>query len=244
MNKKVKKTEEAEVKKVNGFTQSMNDFDYNFVEQYQEEQIADQQILDELVEEPTEISAEPVKVEEPESPIVEEPEEDVAAKQLAASVVNPPFQADVSLDEVEEIFSALKKRPTSVVVKVRILDGYLVIKVIVTFKSKITCEYETFADKQLLSLIMRGMRGIIVSMDDYGRDPHILDYTEADPRIELFRLFLESTLKCRISSDYISRNDPSKKCFCAVFTIAEKMTFQFCLDRTEEINEIINKAIA
>ena len=47
MNKKVKKAKEAEVEKVNGFTQSMNDFDYNFVEQYQEEQIADQQILDE-----------------------------------------------------------------------------------------------------------------------------------------------------------------------------------------------------
>ena len=40
MNKKVKK---AEVKKVNGFTQSMNDCDYNLVEQYQEEQIAEQQ---------------------------------------------------------------------------------------------------------------------------------------------------------------------------------------------------------
>ena len=38
MNKKVKK---AEVKKVNGFTQSMNDCDYNLVEQYQEEQIAE-----------------------------------------------------------------------------------------------------------------------------------------------------------------------------------------------------------
>ena len=244
MNKKVKKAKEAEVKKVNGFTQSMNDFDYNFVEQYQEEQIADQQILDELVEEPTEISAEPVKVEEPESPIVEEPEEEIATEELAASVITPPFQADVSLNVVEEIFTALKNKPTSVVVKLRDDEGYLVIKVIITFKSKITREYETYADKMLLSLIMRGMRGIIVSMDDYGRDPHILEFTGTDPKIELFRLFLESTLRCRISPDYISRNDPSRRFFCADFTIADRMIFHFCLDRTEEINEIINKAIA
>ena len=44
MAKRNKKTEETEVKKVNGFTQSMNDFDYNLVEQYQEELIAEQQV--------------------------------------------------------------------------------------------------------------------------------------------------------------------------------------------------------
>ena len=70
--------------------------------------------------------------------------------------------------------------------KVRILDGYLMIKVIITFKFKITREYETFADTQLLSLIMRAMRGINVSMDDYGRNLHILKYTVEDPRIEIF----------------------------------------------------------
>lgn len=222
----------------------MSSADYNLVEQYREEKIAELFKHDEQVEEPSEVPAEPIKVETPESPAVEEPEEEIVAEELAASVITPPFQADVSLDVVEEIFMALKNKPTSVVVKLRGDEGYLVIKVIITFRSKITREYETYADKLLLSLIMRGMRRIIVSMDDYGRDPHILEYTGTDPRIELFRLFLESTLKCRISSDYISRNDPSKKCFCAVFTIAEKMTFQFCLDRTEEINEIINKAIA
>jgi len=236
--------EESEVKKVNGFTQSMSDCDYNLVEQYQDEQIAEQQMFDELVEEPSEVPAEPIKVETPESPAVEEPEEEIVAEELAASVITPPFQADVSLNVVEEIFTALKNKPTSVVVKLRDYEGYLVIKVIVTFKSKITREYETYADKLLLSLIMRGMRGIIISMDDYGRDPHILEFTGSDPRIELFRLFLESTLKCRISPDYISRNDPSKRYFCADFTIADRMIFHFCLDRTEEINEIFNKAIA
>lgn len=244
MNKKVKKAKEAEVKKVNGFTQSMNDFDYNLVEQYQEELIAEQQVIDEKVEEPAEVPAEPIKVETLESPAIEEPDEENAAEELAASVITPPFQADVSLNVVEEIFTALKNKPTSVVVKLRDDEGYLVIKVIITFKSKITREYETYADKMLLSLIMRGMRGIIVSMDDYGRDPHILEYTGTDPRIELFRLFLESTLRCRISPDYISRNDPSRRFFCADFTIADRMIFHFCLDRTEEINEIFNKAIA
>lgn len=244
MAKIINNAEKTEVKKVNGFTQSMNDFDYNLVEQYLEEQIAEQQIIDEKVEEPAESPAEPSQVEKPESPAIVEPEEEIAAEELAASVITPPFQADVSLDVVEEIFTALKNKPTSVVVKIRVDEGYLVIKVIITFKSKITREYETYADKLLLSLIMRGMRGIIISMDDYGRDPHILEFTGSDPRIELFRLFLESTLKCRISPDYISRNDPSKRYFCADFTIADRMIFHFCLDRTEEINEIFNKAIA
>ena len=229
---------------VNGFTQSINDFDYNLVEQYLEEQTAEQQVIDEKLEEPTEVPTEPSQVETPESPAIEEPEEEHAEEELVASVITPPFQADVSLNVVEEIFTALKNKPTSVVVKLRDDEGYLVIKVIITFKSKITREYETYADKPLLSLIMRGMRGIIISMNDYGRDPHILDFTGTDPRIELFRLFLESNLKCRISPDYISRNDHSRRYFCADFTIADRMTFHFCLDRTEEVNEIFNKAIA
>lgn len=228
----------------NAFTQSMNDFDYNLVEQFLEEQIAEQQLFDDQVEESVEPPIEPTTVQPQESQIIEEPTEEVVTEQPTTSEVTPPFQADVSLDVAEEIFSALKKKPTSAIVKIRILDGYLVIKVIITFKSKITCEYETFADQQLLSLIMRGMRGINVSMDDYGRDPHILDYTEEDPRVKLFGLFMASTLKCRISPDYISRNDPSRRFFCADFTIADRMIFHFCLDRTEEINEIINKAIA
>ena len=236
--------ETSEVKKVNGFTQTMSSADYNFVEQYREEKIAELFKHDEQVEEPSEVPAEPIKVETPESPAIEEPEEENAVEELVASVINPPFQADVSLNVVEEIFMALINKPTSVVVKLRDDEGYLVIKVIITFKSKITREYETYADKPLLSLIMRGMRGIIISMNDYGRDPHILDFTGTDPRIELFRLFLESNLKCRISPDYISRNDHSRRYFCADFTIADRMTFHFCLDRTEEVNEIFNKAIA
>lgn len=243
MNKKVKKAKEAEVEKVNGFTQSMNDFDYNFVEQYQEEQIADQQILDEQAEEPIEVHEEPAKIEAPEPSVSEMPVNE-EGEQPATPVVTPPFQADVSNDVAEDIFTALKNRPTSAVVKVRILDGYLMIKVIITFKFKITREYETFADMQLLSLIMRAMRGINVSMDDYGRNLHILKYTVEDPRIEIFRLFMESTLKCRISPDYISRNDHSRRYFCADFTIADRMAFHFCLDRTEEVNEIFNKAIS
>ena len=244
MEKKIDYTEKGEVKKVNGFTQTMSTADHNLVEQYHDEKIAELFKHDEQVEEPAEVPVEPIKVETPESPAIEEPEEENAVEELVASVINPPFQADVSLNVVEEIFTALKNKPTSVVVKLRDDEGYLVIKVIITFKSKITREYETYADKMLLSLIMRGMRGIIVSMDDYGRDPHILEFTGTDPRIELFRLFLESTLKCRISPDYISRNDPSRRFFCADFTIADRMIFHFCLDRTEEINEIINKAIA
>ena len=244
MEKKIINTAETEVKKVNGFTQTMSSADYNLVEQYREEKIAELFKHDEQVEEPAEVPVEPIKVETPESPAIEEPEEEHAEEELVASVITPPFQADVSLNVVEEIFTALKNKPTSVVVKLRDDEGYLVIKVIITFKSKITREYETYADKMLLSLIMRGMRGIIVSMDDYGRDPHILEYTGTDPRIELFRLFLESTLRCRISPDYISRNDPSRRFFCADFTIADRMIFHFCLDRTEEINEIFNKAIA
>ena len=243
MGKNIKKTKAVGEKKVNGFTQSMSDCDYNLVEQYQEEQIAEQQMLDEQGEEPIEVHEEPAKDEAPE-PSVSEPSVEEETEQPATPVVTPPFQADVTNDVVEDIFTALKNRPTSAVVKVRILDGYLMIKVIITFKFKITREYETFADKQLLSLIMRAMRGINVSMDDYGRNLHILKYTVEDPRIEIFRLFMESTLRCRISTDYISRDGSGKKCIFAEFTIAERMTCQFSLEKTKEVNEIFNKAIA
>lgn len=246
----------VKVTKVNGFSQTMDETDYSLVEQYMLDQIEEEQMLEaqateageesnkSIDEQPTETIEEPIVVEEQESPATEEPANDVSTEQPTKSVVTPPFQADVSLDVAEEIFSALKKRPSSAVVKVRILDGYLVIKVIITFNYKITREYETFADRQLLSLIMRGMRGINVCMDDYGRNPHILEYTVADPRNELLRLFLESPLKCRISPEYVSRDGSGTICLCAEFTIADRMKFQFCLEKTDAVNEIINNAIA
>lgn len=253
----------VKVTRVNGFSQTMDETDYSLVEQYMLDQIEEDQMLEaeateageesnksideqptEKIEEPTEFPVEPTMVEPQESLIIEEPTEEVVTEQPTTSEVTPPFQADVSLDVAEEIFSALKKRPTSAVVKVKILDGYLVIKVIITFNYKITREYETFADQLLLSLIMRGMRGISVSMDDYGRNPHILEYTVADPRNELLRLFLESPLKCRISPEYVSRDGSGTICLCAEFTIADRMKFQFCLEKTDAVNEIINNAIA
>ena len=246
----------VKVTRVNGFSQTMDETDYSLVEQYMLDQIEEDQMLEaeateageesnkSIDEQPTETIEEPIVVEEQESPATEEPANDVSTEQPTKSVVTPPFQADVSLDVAEEIFSALKKRPSSAVVKVRILDGYLVIKVIITFNYKITREYETFADQQLLSLIMRGMRGINVCMDDYGRNPHILEYTVADPRNELLRLFLESPLKCRISPEYVSRDGSGTICLCAEFTIADRMKFQFCLEKTDAVNEIINNAIA
>ena len=253
----------VKVTRVNGVSQTMDETDYSLVEQYMLDQIEEDQMLEaeateageesnksideqptEKIEEPTEFPVEPTMVEPQESLIIEEPTEEVVTEQPTTSEVTPPFQADVSLDVAEEIFSALKKRPTSAVVKVKILDGYLVIKVIITFNYKITREYETFADQLLLSLIMRGMRGISVSMDNYGRNPHILEYTVADPRNELLRLFLESPLKCRISPEYVSRDGSGTICLCAEFTIADRMKFQFCLEKTDAVNEIINNAIA
>ena len=73
MGKNIKKTKAVGEKKVNGFTQSMSDCDYNLVEQYQEEQIAEQQMLDEQAEEPIEVHEEPAKIEVPEPSVSEMP---------------------------------------------------------------------------------------------------------------------------------------------------------------------------
>lgn len=242
MNNKIQKSKELEVKKVNGFTQTMSSADYNLVEQYREEKIAELFKHDEQLEEPVVVPVEPAKVETPENPIIEEPMKDVAAKQLAASVVNPPFQADVSLDEVEEMFAKLRNKPFSAVAKVSNLDGYLVITLIITSRNNNISENKTFADIELVSYIMRAMSGDNVSMDDYGHEPHIIEYTKADPQIELFQFFLRSKYKCRISSPFTPRNAPSKLYFCVDVTIADRMTFHFYLEKTEEINKIITNA--
>ena len=60
--------------------------------------------------------------------------------------------------------------------------------------------------------------------------------------IELLQFFLRSQYKCRISSPFTPRNATSKLCFCVDVTIAERMTFHFYLEKTEEINEIITNA--
>ena len=78
-------------------------------------------------------------------------------------------------------------------------------------------------------------------LKEYNSEKHILKASEFDPRIELFRQFINSPLQCRFNADFIAGN--GDRYVCATFNINYRKQIKFCLKRTAEIEAIITDAI-
>ena len=70
---------------------------------------------------------------------------------------------------------------------------------------------------------------------------HPLEASEVDPRIDLFRQFINSPLRCHFDADFKAGN--GDRYVSATFNISYRKQIKFCLKRTEEIESIINEAV-
>ena len=150
--------------------------------------------------------------------------------------------AKVDQQVVNDLFHAFMEIPQEVVVKFRNEDGFLKMVVKMNHREKFFRTYETYADAKLVEYMLGAMRGTMVgALEAYKAEEHPLEAAEVDPRIELFRQFINSPLRCRFDSDFVAGN--GDRYVSATFTIAYRKQIKFCLKRTDELETIISDAL-
>lgn len=148
----------------------------------------------------------------------------------AAAIVNPRI--------VKEIYDDFMKKPYSVFVRFYNEDGCLVMKIHMDFLKE-SHEHLVFTDTKFIGLVMRAMRNIeFEKWEEYIMEAHDVMATIEDPRIDIFRQFMNSKLKRCFYKDYIS---PAAKTYaCVSFIIDGLKEIRFCQERTSEIDNIIS----
>ena len=140
---------------------------------------------------------------------------------------------------VNDLFHAFMSIPQEVTVKFKNDKGYLKMLVSMNFREKYIRNYETYADAKLVENMIGAMRGDrIAALEIYKAEEHPIEASEVDPRINLFRQFLDSPMRCHFDADLVANN--GDRYMCATFNAYYKKHFKFCLKRTEELEAIIN----
>jgi hypothetical protein len=140
---------------------------------------------------------------------------------------------------VNDLFHAFMSIPQEVTVKFKNDKGYLKMLVSMNFREKYIRNYETYADAKLVECMIGAMRGDrIAALEIYKAEEHPIEASEVDPRINLFRQFLNSPMRCHFDADLLTNK--GDRYMCATFNAYYKKHFKFCLKRTEELEDIIN----
>ena len=225
---------EKNVKVVNGFTSTQNQNDFMMIESYVEEQ-------KELAEKKKKASN-GFTTSMPKSSKAEIPE--IKAPVVESSEAQA-IHARVSSQVVKDMYECFMAKPTAATVRFRDEDGCLVMRITFFYGKRLSRELSLFADTDLIGRTMRAMRGEqLEKLKAYCEEEHIIAATNVDPRIDIFRQCMKSTLKCRINADFLpDEADEDNRYISVSFIIAPKMEFRFCLERTSEIEEIVNETI-
>lgn len=150
--------------------------------------------------------------------------------------------ATVDQKVVNDLFNAFMATPREIVVKFRNEDGFLKMVVKMNHREKFFSTHETYADAKLVEYMIGAMRGFISgAFRTYNAEEHPLEASEVDSRIELFKQFINSPLRCHFDADFIAGN--GDRYVLATFNISYRKQVKFCLKRTEEVESIINDAL-
>ena len=150
--------------------------------------------------------------------------------------------AKVDQQVVNDLFHAFMEIPQEVVVTFKNEDGFLKMVVKMNHREKFFRTYETYADAKLVEYMLGAMRGTMIgALEGYKAEEHPLETSEVDPRVELFRQFINSPLRCRFDTDFIAGN--GDRYVSATFNISYRKQIKFCLKRTDEIETIISDAL-
>jgi hypothetical protein len=174
--------------------------------------------------------------------------QDVCSSDLTTKTAAPEIStihARVSPQVVKDMYDGFMMKPSAVTVRFRDEDGCLVMRITFFYGKRLSRELSLFADTDLIGRTMRAMRGEqLENLKAYCEEEHIIAATNVDPRIDIFRQCMKSTLKCRINADFLpDEADEDNRYISVSFIIAPKMEFRFCLERTSEIEEIVNETI-
>ena len=149
--------------------------------------------------------------------------------------------ATVDKQVVSDLFKAFMVIPREVLVKFKHVDGYLRMVVLMNHRDKFFRRYETYADAKLVEKMIGAMSGRPGCLEGYLAEELSLETSESDPRIDIFRQFINSPLRCHFEADFVAGN--GDRYVCATFNVSYKKQIKFCLKRTDETETIIDEAI-
>jgi hypothetical protein len=150
--------------------------------------------------------------------------------------------ATVDLQVVSDIYNAFMAIPQEVVVRFRYDNGFLKMVVQMNHRDKFFHKYETPADVKLVESMIAAMAaGQIGALKAYTNEEHQLVASDTDPRVDIFKQFIASPLRCRFEQELITKK--GDRYVCASFNLGYRKQIKFCLKRTEEVEAIINEAI-
>ena len=124
---------------------------------------------------------------------------------------------------VIDIFTSFLSIPTEVNVSFKNDEGYLKMTVNMNFREKFIRNFETLADYKLVACTVAAMGGTIPAPEG------------------LFVQFLNSPFRCHIEPDFVSAK--GERFFCASFAPGYRKVIRFCLKRTEELENVIQRFI-
>lgn len=142
---------------------------------------------------------------------------------------------------VTDIFTSFLSIPTEVNVSFKNDEGYLKMSVNMNFREKFIRNFETLADYKLVACTVAAMGGTIPALEGYLAEEHKLEASDVDPREDLFVQFLNSPFRCHIEPDFVSAK--GERFFCASFAPGYRKVVRFCLKRTEELENVIQRFI-
>ncbi|MBR3858855.1 MAG: hypothetical protein IKJ18_02395 [Bacteroidaceae bacterium] len=142
---------------------------------------------------------------------------------------------------VIDIFTSFLSIPTEVNVSFKNDEGYLKMTVNMNFREKFIRNFETLADYKLVACTVAAMGGTIPAPEGYLAEEHKLEASDVDPREDLFVQFLNSPFRCHIEPDFVSAK--GERFFCASFAPGYRKVVRFCLKRTEELENVIQRFI-
>lgn len=149
--------------------------------------------------------------------------------------------ATVDQQVVNDLFNGFLANPSSVMVKFKNNQGYLRIIVKMVHSERFHRTYETYGDAKLVEAIIGEMRGSNSHpLQNYRAEEHELKASDADCRIDIFRQFINSPIRCFFDNDFVAGN--GDRYVCASFNIASMRKIKFCLKRSE-VETIINEAM-
>jgi hypothetical protein len=163
---------------------------------------------------------------------------DWSALMGSAAVAQPKI---VDPQVVTDMFNSFLSIPTEVNIGFKNEAGYLKMTVSMNFREKFIRNFETYADYKLVTCMVAAMGGTIPAPEGYLAEEHVLEASDTDPREDLFVQFLNSPYRCHIEPDFVSAK--GERYLCASFAPGYRKVVRFCLKRTEELENVIQRFI-
>ena len=158
---------------------------------------------------------------------------------MGSAAVAQPKTVDPQV--VTDMFNSFLSIPTEVNVGFKNEAGYLKMTVSMNFREKFIRNFETLADYKLVACTVAAMGGTITAPEGYLAEEHVLEASDTDPREDLFVQFLNSPYRCHIEPDFVSAK--GERYLCASFAPGYRKVVRFCLKRTEELENVIQRFI-